>query len=379
MKSQTNSDSKQPKSSRLFFIGWAAVLICVFSASVGLVLARQALIRTQTSELEQTLARGPHVLVTHLTGGLTSRTIDLPASVHGYVETPVYAKLAGYLKTINVDKGDHVKAGEVIAAIESPETDKQVSDARSNYWLQSVTDSRYQVLVRQEVIPRETADTSHSTMLQAKAVYEQELALQQYEIVRSPSDGIVAARYVDPGTLIPQSTAPSASGLPIVALATMSPLRIYAYVPQSLSPFIKDGDPAIITVSEFPSRQFSGTITRHPDALDQNTRTMLVEVDLPNQDRSLYPGMYADMRMTAHVTAGNITVPDDALVFRDNKVYLPVVRNDHLNLVEVTLGHDNGYTVEVTGNVREGELVAINVGEAARDGEPVQPVQQTTN
>jgi RND family efflux transporter MFP subunit len=216
-------------------------------------------------------------------------------------------------------------------------------------------------------------------MLQAKAVYEQELALQQYEIVRSPSDGIVAARYVDPGTLIPQSTAPSASGLPIVALATMSPLRIYAYVPQSLSPFIKDGDPAIITVSEFPSRQFSGTITRHPDALDQNTRTMLVEVDLPNQDRSLYPGMYADMRMTAHVTAGNITVPDDALVFRDNKVYLPVVRNDHLNLVEVTLGHDNGYTVEVTGNVREGELVAINVGEAARDGEPVQPVQQTAD
>jgi membrane fusion protein (multidrug efflux system) len=379
MKSQTNSDSTQPRSKRLFLIGWAAVLICVFSASAGLVLARQALIRTQTSELEQTVARGPHVLVAHLTGGLTSRTIDLPASVHGYVETPVYAKLAGYLKTINVDKGDHVKAGEVIAAIESPETDKQVSDARSNYWLQAVTDNRFQMLVRQEVIPQETADTSHSTMLQAKAVYEQELAMQQYEIVRSPSDGIVAARYVDPGTLIPQSTAPSTSGVPIVALATMSPLRIYAYVPQSLSPFIKDGDPAIITVSEFPSRQFSGTITRHPEALDQNTRTMLVEVDLPNQDRSLYPGMYADMRMTAHVTAGNITVPDDALVFRDNKVYLPVVRNAHLNLVEVTLGHDNGYTVEITGNVREGELVAINVGEAARDGEPVQPVQQTAD
>jgi membrane fusion protein (multidrug efflux system) len=379
MKSQTNSDSTQPRSKRLFLIGWAAVLVCVFSASAGLVLARQALIRTQTSQLEQTVARGPHVLVAHLTGGLTSRTIDLPASVHGYVETPVYAKLAGYLKTINVDKGDHVKAGEVIAAIESPETDKQVSDARSNYWLQAVTDNRFQMLVRQEVIPQETADTSHSTMLQAKAVYEQELAMQQYEIVRSPSDGIVAARYVDPGTLIPQSTAPSTSGVPIVALATMSPLRIYAYVPQSLSPFIKDGDPAIITVSEFPSRQFSGTITRHPDALDQNTRTMLVEVDLPNQDRSLYPGMYADMRMTAHVTAGNITVPDDALVFRDNKVYLPVVRNDHLNLVEVTLGHDNGYTVEITGNVREGELVAINVGEAARDGEPVQPVQQAAD
>ncbi len=155
----------------------------------------------------------------------------------------------------------------------------------------------------------------------------------------------------------------------------MAPLRVYAYVPQSLSPFIKDGDPASITVTEFPARNFSGTVTRHPDALDQSTRTMLVEVDLPNQDRSLYPGMYADLRTTARVTTADMTVPDDALVFRDDKVYLPVVRNNHLHLVEVTLGHDDGYRVEVSGDLREGELVAMNVGQAARDGEPVQPVE----
>jgi membrane fusion protein (multidrug efflux system) len=183
-------------------------------------------------------------------------------------------------------------------------------------------------------------------------------------------------RYVDPGTLIPQSTTPSSTttASPIVALATMAPLRVYAYVPQSLTPFIKDGDPANISVTEFPNRNYSGTVARHPDALDQTTRTMLVEVDLPNQDRSLYPGMYADMKMTARVTTTGITVPDDALVFRDNNVYLPVVRDNRLNLVEVTLGHDNGYRVEVNGDLLPGEMIAINVGQAARDGEPVQPV-----
>ena len=242
--------------------------------------------------------------------------------------------------------------------------------------LQMVTDRRNQELVRQEVIPQQTADDSHATMLQAKASYEQQLALQQYEIVRAPFDGIVTARYVDPGALIPQSTTPSSTttNSPIVALATMAPLRVYAYVPQSLSPFIKDGDPANITVSEFPSRNYTGAVTRHPDALDQTTRTMLVEVDLPNQDRSLYPGMYADMKMTTQVTTEGITVPDDALVFRDNNVYLPVVRDNRLKLVEVTLGHDNGYRVEVNGDLLPGEMVAINVGQAARDGEAVQPV-----
>jgi multidrug efflux pump subunit AcrA (membrane-fusion protein) len=148
-------------------------------------------------------------------------------------------------------------------------------------------------------------------------------------------------------------------------------------VPQSLSPFIKDGDPANVTVTEFPNRNYAGRVTRHPEALDQTTRTMLVEVDLPNQDRSLYPGMYADLKMTAHVTAASITVPDDALVFRDDKIYLPVVRDNRLNLVEVTLGHDSGYVVEVSGDLRPGEQVAINVGQAARDGERVQPVTQS--
>ena len=376
MESTSKSDSQSRRPNWRLLIVWTIVLLSVFGASTGLVTARQIRIERQTGELQQAVARGPHVLVMQLSGGTPTRTIELPASVHGYIETPVYAKIAGYMKTINVDKGDHVKAGQIIALLESPETDKQVFDARSYYWLQAVTDRRNQELVRQEVIPQQTADTSHATMLQAKAVYQQELAMQQYEVVRAPYDGIVTARYVDPGALIPQSTTPSSTttNSPIIAMATLAPLRVYAYVPQSLSPFINDGDPANITVTEFPNRNYSGTVTRHPNALDQATRTMLVEVDLPNEDRSLYPGMYADLKMTARVTVASITVPDDALVFRNDKIYLPVVRNNRLSLVEVTLGHDNGYNVEVSGDLRPGEVVAINVGQAARDGEPVQAV-----
>ncbi len=295
--------------------------------------------------------------------------------MHGYIETPVYAKVAGYMKTIKVDKGDHVRKGDVIAIIESPETDKQVADALASYRLQLVTDRRYQYLLHSQVIAQQDADNERALMLQAKATYGQELALQRYEIVTAPFDGIVTARYVDPGTLIPQSTTPS-SGNPIVAMATLSPLRIYANVPQSVATYVNDGDAATVTVNELPGRIFSGTVTRHPQALDQNTRTMLVEVDLPNKDQSLLPGMYADVGIKTTVTAQRILVPDDALVFRDDKTYVPIVRSGHLHLVDVTLGRDNGYSVEVTGDIQSGDLVAMNVGEAAREGETVQPVQQ---
>ena len=366
-----------------------AAVIVAFIVSGGFVLAKQQLLERQTTQLSQTAALGPHVLVTTMSGGAASRTIELPASIHGYIETPVYAKVPGYMKTINVDKGDHVKAGQVIAIIESPETDKQVADARSFLWIQNVTDIRNQELVRQQVVPQQTADQTHSAMLQAKALLQQELAMQDYEVVRAPLDGIVTARFVDPGTLIPAATAPvvstasaivttNSTSTPIVSLASQSPLRIYAFVPQTFGSMIKDGDPATVTVIDYPNRKFTGTITRHPEAIDQVTRTMQVEVDLVNQDRALLPGMYANMKMTAHVTVSSLTAPDDALIFRNDKVYLPVVRNNHLKLIEVTLGHDDGYTCEVSGDLRAGEQIAVNVGEAARDGEPVQPVESNS-
>jgi membrane fusion protein, multidrug efflux system len=372
VESETDRDGK---SGRFLLLGWIIAILCVLIASVGLVFARQGLIARQTGELEQEQARGPRVLVVPLSQAGGTKSIDIPASIHGYIETPVYAKVAGYMKTIRVDKGDQVKKGEVIAFIESPETDKAVSDALANYRLQLVTDRRDEYLLQNQVISQQAEDTQHAAMLQAKATYEQQLALQQYETVTSPFDGIITARYVDPGTLIPQSTAPS-NGNPIVAMATLSPLRVYANVPQTLAPFVRDGDAAEVSVTEYPGRKFTGTVTRHPEALDQNTRTMLVEVDLLNLDKMLLPGMYADTRLNIYASVGAILAPDDALIYRNDKAYLPLVRGNHITLAEVALSHDDGYRVQVTGDVRAGDLVAMNVGQAARDGELVQPVRQ---
>jgi membrane fusion protein (multidrug efflux system) len=373
------SNTAAHRPGRRLMAGLGIAALAAFVASTGLVMAHQSRLETQSRELEQEIAAGPHVLVVPASQSGGGRTLEIPASVHGYIEIPVYAKVAGYMKTIRVDKGDLVRDHEVLAVIESPETDKAVNDARANYWLQLVTDRRDQVLVRQEVIPLQAGDTQHALMLQAKAAYEQELALQQYEIVRAPFDAIVTARYVDPGALIPESTATNSANTPIVALATLEPVRIYANMPQSLASFVRDGDPVEITVSEYPGRVFTGTVTRHPAALDADSRTMLVETDLPNRDHALLPGMYAEMKITTRASAESITVPDDALVFRNNKVYVPVVRDSRLHLIGVRLGRDDGYHVEISGDVHAGDLIAMNVGQAARDGEQVQIVRGENN
>jgi RND family efflux transporter MFP subunit len=362
------------KPGKRFTLGWIVAVLAAFIVTAALVLARDLRIRRQTEQLEQEAALGPRVLVAPVQFAPPSRSFEIPATVHGFVETPIYAKIAGYLKKINVDKGDRVKEGQVLAVLESPEIDQQVANARANYNLQRLTNQRNQELVRKALIAQQVADEARAAMLQAKATLDQLQVMQSYEVIRAPFSGIVTARYVDPGALIPETTT-STPGNPIVAMATLSPVRVYADVPQSAAPLIHDGDPTVIAVNEYPGREFKGSVTRHPDALRTATRTMLVEVDVPNEDAALLPGMYARMTFSVTVPAGPPQVPDDALVFRGGKVYVPVVRDSHLHLAEVTLGYDNGRTVEVTAGIGPKDQVAINVGQSARDGEVVQPIQ----
>jgi membrane fusion protein, multidrug efflux system len=371
---ETSNITPNPKSSSVRFIvlGCCGVLL-VFALSAALVWAQDLRIQRQRSQLAQTSALGPRVLVIRVQRPALDRAIPIPASIHGYIETAIYAKTAGYLKEINVDKGDRVRKGEVLAVLESPELDKQVADARANYWLQQVTDSRNQELVANAVIPQQTADNSHAAMLQARAAYQQLLALQSYEIVRAETDGIITARYVDPGALIPQVTTPGA-GTPIVELATLQPLRVYADVPQDIAALVKDGDPATVAVTQYPGRTFEGTVTRHPDALASDTRTMRVEVDLPNHDSSLFPGMYATLELSVSSSDQALQVPDDSLVFRDGATYVPLVQQDCIHLAKVILGSDNGESVEIAGGISPGALIAVNVGDGVEEGDRVQPV-----
>jgi membrane fusion protein, multidrug efflux system len=367
--SQTNTSSGM-----VGVLGWCAAVIITFAVSASLLWAHTMRIQSQRTMLTQTNSLGPRVLVMPVQQTPHDRHIPLPASIHGYIETSIYAKTPGYLKAIYVDKGDRVRQGEVLAVLKSPELDKQVADAKASYWLQQVTDARNQQLVAEQVIPQQTADDSHASLLQARAAYEQLVALQSYEIIRADSDSIITARYVDPGALIPQVTTPGGS-TPIVDLATLHPLRIYADVPQDIAAFVRNGDPATITVTQFPGRKFDGTVTRHPEALAADTRTMRVEVDLPNQDSSLYPGMYATVVLNVSSADDAPFVPDDALIFRNGEAYVPIVRNSRINLAKVMLGNDDGREVEIASGVSAGDLIALNVGDGVEDGDPVQPVK----
>ncbi len=366
-----------PATGKIFVVGWMGAVVLVVGLTAGLVLARDLWIGRQSSELEKQYEQGPRVLVTKVSHSPKSRPLKIPASIHGFVETPIYAKLAGYLKAIKVDKGDRVKAGQVLAIVDSPELDHQVENARATYELDKITDDRNQMLVRRGVVAQQTADESRGAMLAAQEALNQLVATQAYEVIKAPFDGIVTARNADPGAMVAQATvSTTASGSPILLMATMTPLRIYADVPQSAAPFIKNGDQVTVTVGEYPGRAFPATVTRHQNALDADTRTMRVEVDLDNHDLALLPGMYAILTLAVSTPSGVPMVPDDALIFHGGKVLVPVVRDGRMHLAPVTLGYDNGINVEVTKGIGEDDVVAVNVGQSAREGEVVQAVMQ---
>ncbi len=365
-----------PPTGRFYVAGWIGAVVLVVALTAGLVLARDLWVGRQSSELERQYEQGRRVLVTRPTVAPRQRQVKVPATIHGFVETQIYAKVSGYLKQIFVDKGDRVKQGQVLAILESPELDNQVANARATYNLRRITDRRYQTLLKTGVVAEQAADESHAAMLEAKATLDQLIATQAYETIKAPFTGLITGRFVDPGALIPQSTTPAVANIPVVSMATLSPLRIYADVPQSVAPFIKDGDQASLSVVEYPDRIFKGSITRHPDALNAQTRTMRVEVDLANQDEALLPGMYAVADFAVSVPRSVPEVPDDALVFSAGKVYVPLVRDNRIHLAEVQLGYDNGQTVEAITGINANDVIAINMGQSAREGQIVQPVFQ---
>jgi membrane fusion protein, multidrug efflux system len=375
--------SASPRELLRALAGWIAAAIAVVGASSAIVMARTGAVSNARSELAAAAARGPKVRVEHLQTEQPERRISVPATIVGYSETALFAKIPGYLKEVRVDKGDRIHAGEVLAILSSPELDQQVADAQANLWLQQVTDNRNQGLVRTHAIAQQLADNSRGAMLQAADTYHQFRAMQSYEVISAPFDGIVTERYFDTGALIAQTTAPSQSELlshvsetatPILMVATLKPLRVYASVAQDVANFIHDGDSATVTVEQYPSRTFTGKVTRHPQALDPATRMMLVEVDLPNSDSALYPGMYGMMSLNVTIGSSAPLIPDDALIFRDGKVFVPMVSNSIVHLAQVGLGYDNGYAVEATSGVSTNDLIALDLGQAAVDGERVQAV-----
>jgi RND family efflux transporter MFP subunit len=369
-----NDEAQRPRTRWAFHALWIGLAVVVLFAAFGVVIGRSEAIRSQREVLLQQASRGLPVLVTQLIRQPETREIELPGEIHGYYETPIYAKINGYIRTMLVDKGSRVRAGQLVATIESPETDQQTRNAKATYDIAAITDRRFQQLIRQQVVPQQTADQYHAQMLEAYATWRSYVATQQYERVLAPYDGMITARNLHPGALVGSGSASGTSTPSIFEMATLKPLRVYVYLPQPFSPFVRDGDRAAITVSEYPDRDFTGTVTRHPEALDQTTRTMQIEVDLPNHDLALYPGMYANVRITIRGSKQSPKVPDEALIFNNDETFVPVIRDNRIHLVKVTLGLDDGTDCEVTRGLNGDETVGLGIGQAAQEGQLVRPV-----
>ncbi len=368
----TDSSQMQSKTGSLFYFGWIASVVVVLVTLAGLVLAREVWIHQQATELEQEEQLGPLVLVTPVQRVPLKQTLNYPADIHGFYESSIYPKVPGYIKSILVDKGARVKKNQLLAVLVSPELDRLVDDARAAYQMAALTDGRYQLLVKQHVASQEQADESHATMLSDEAKWKSLVANQAYERVLAPYDGIITERDLDPGALVAMATAQEGAR-EIFKMATLKPVRIYVHMPQDDAAFVQNGNPARVTVSQLPGRSFDGVVTRHPEALMSDTRTMLVEVDLANNDLLLLPGMYAHVDIAVTGSSGTPLVPDDALVFKDGKTYVPTVRDNRIHLAEVELGQDDGIQCQVVKGLSGDELVAINLGQSATDGEVVRP------
>jgi len=317
------------------------------------------------------------------------RAITLPGDLVGYYQADLYGKVSGYLKSITVDKGDAVTAGQILAEIEVPELQQKLRRARANLEVKRRTFERLQNVWNSDkrLVAREDVDIAEGQFEEGQAEVEELEALVSYTHIVAPFDGVVTGRFVDPGALIQVSgsqsgsaqgaTGPSKAGAsPVVSVANLSKLRVYIYLPEDETSLIRVGMPATLTLREFPGRQFTGTVTRFSKALDLATRTMLTEVDLENPNHELYPGMYADVSLELARHPDVLQVPVSAVETEKGDSFVFVVQNGQLARLAVSTGLTTPNHVEITAGLTGTESVVKNFSPALRAGEKVQPLIQ---
>ena len=324
----------------------------------------------QSPRADPTAPPQPHVAVIRPSRGEVARTITLPGDLVGYYQSALYAKVTGYLKSISVDKGDWVKAGQVLAIIEVPELDQQLGRARANLQIQRLTYQRLQSVWKSDsrLVARQDVDIANAKYQEAKANVDELLAMDSYTRITAPFDGVITERFVDPGALIhagggQSSTAPmqgaarpGGSAAPVVSIARLDKLRIYVYVPQGEVGSVHRGMRATVTVQGLQGAGFSGTVARFAHSLDLATRTMLTEVDLDNPEHTLYPGMYANVTLVLQSHPDALRLPVAAVGGDEaHKVFL--VRDDRLAEVPVTTGINDGGYIEITSGLTSKDLV----------------------
>lgn len=322
------------------------------------------------------------VAVVHPIAEKPDEELVLPASLQAYEESPIYARTSGYLRRWYRDIGSHVAQGELLADIDSPEVDQELSQARASRQQSSsqldiakISADRWQNLRKTDSVSQQESDTQTNAYQQAVANLAAADAnvrrleeLESFKHVYAPFSGVLVKRNVDPGALINAGSA----GVELFILAKVDPLRVFTNVPQAYSPAIKNGMPAYITLQEIPGQKFRGTVARTAEAIDPATRTLLTEVDVPNKDGRLLRGAFGEVHFSPKTTVEKVTVPVNAMLFRREGAQLAVVGADNkVQLRSITIGRDYGTTLEVLGGVTFEDRIIINPADSLEDGQTV--------
>ena len=308
----------------------------------------------------------------------------LPGNLLAFEESPIFARTNGYLLRWYKDIGSKIQKGELLAAIDTPEIDQELSQARASreqikaaLELAKISADRWANLRKSDSVSQQEADQQASGYQQALANLAAADAnvrrleeLESFKNVYAPFSGVLTQRNVDPGALI--NSGAQAAGKELFDVARVDPLRVYVSVPQAYAPSMKVGMKANVTLQEFPGQKFLGTVARTADAIDPATRTLNTEVDVPNKDGKLLPGSFGQVHFATGASVPRITIPVNAMLFRAEGPQVAVVDKDNkVHLRPISIGRDFGATLEILGGLDVSDRIVINPSDSLEEGQQV--------
>jgi len=357
-----------------------AVLIfaAIASAAWGIMARERALSDLAHETREMAVVT---VTVTTPAKGPASETVTLPGNVQPFTDAAIFARTSGYLKARHADIGSRVKAGQVLAEIDTPDVDQALLQARAdmasaqaNEKLAQTTAERYQDLIKSDSVSRQDLDNATGSLeakkaavLSADANVKRLEALQKFRTIHAPFDGVITARNTDIGALI----ASGGSAKELFHIASVDRLRIYVNVPQSYSGAARVGTEADIEIQNLPGRTFKGHLARTAQSIDPESRTLLAEIDLANPGALILPGSFAQVNLKLPADATTFRVPVSTLIFRSEGLRVAIVKDGVVSLVPVTPGRDFGSSVEIVSGLSGAESIVVNPPDSLSDGQAV--------
>jgi RND family efflux transporter MFP subunit len=318
-------------------------------------------------------ALGPRVPVVAARRAPATRAIALPGDVRPWQQATVYARTSGYLIDLRVDRGDHVRRGDVLGVVTTPETDRQLGPLVANLSSREAIARRLRPLVPAGVATQQDLDRAEADVTAARADVDRLRALHSENEIRAPFDGAITRRYVDLGALMPAPTASTQSAQPLVDVVDTRRVRVVVYVGQRDAAAAQVGAPVEIARDDDPQHSIVARVSRISRELDLRTRTMWVEADLDNAHGALYPGVFVSV--TLHVPAPpGVSIPADAIALVAGKPTVAVIRDEHVEITPVEVGDDDGTTARITQGLTEGEWIASRLSDELANGRAVRPV-----